>query len=235
MKKDLVVIINGGGTTGAELKSLYNYLAKNDNYFVYFPASLPGSFVGKYFPKATVKHFSKFIDETIEIMKEDIFDKVYLIGYSLGAATCAAIAAKCTKTKKVVLIAPIVKNPNYRKFFKGLTKSLSFSHSLTRIQRIFYKEFLIRFARIPKMHILHLQLYLIFARKYLSMITEPTLIIETLQDEMVKTKSIDKLEKMIKNKVDRYPVDSSHFLLFDKKVRNQVIEKVASYLEEELV
>ena len=89
--------------------------------------------------------------------------------------------------------------------------------------------------RIPKMHILYLQLYLRYARKYLSMITEPTLIIETLKDEMVKTKSIDKLEKMIKNEVDRYPIDSSHFLLFDRNVRNEVIEKVASYLEEELV
>jgi len=93
MKKNLVVIINGGGTTGAELKSLYNYLAKNDDYFVYFPALLPGSFVGTYFPKAKVKNFVKFIDETIEIMNEEIFDKVYLIGYSLGAATCAALSA----------------------------------------------------------------------------------------------------------------------------------------------
>lgn len=234
MKKDLVVIINGAGTNGAELKSLYNYLAKNDNYFVYFPALLPGSFVGTYFPKVKVKNFKTFIDETVEIMKEDIFDKVYLIGYSLGAATCAAISAKCNKTTKVVLIAPIIKNPNYRKFLKGLTKSLSFSHSLSRVQKIFYKEFLKRFARIPKMHVLYLQLYLIYARKYLSMITQPTLIIETLKDEMVKTKSIDKLEKMINNKVDRYPIDSSHFLLFDRNVRNEVIEKVASYLEEEI-
>ncbi len=233
MKRDLVVIINGAGTNGAELKSLYNYLAKNDKYFVYFPARLPGSFVGKHFPKSTVKHFEKFIKETVEVMREEIFENVYLIGYSIGAATCAAIAAKCHKTKKIVLIAPIIKNPNYRKFFKGLTKSLSFSHSLTRVQKIFYKEFLIRFARVPKIHILHLQLYLLFVRKYLGMITQPTLIIETLKDEMVKVKSIDKLEKMIKNKVDRYPIDSSHFLLFDKKVRNEVIEKVASYLEEE--
>lgn len=233
MKKDLVVIINGGGTTGVELKSLYNYLAKNDKYFVYFPASLPGSFIGEYFPKATVKHFKKFIDETVEIMNEDIFDKVYLIGYSLGAATCAAISAKCDKTTKVVLIAPIIKNPNFSKFFRGLTKSLSFSHGLTRVQKIFYKEFLIRFARIPKIHILYLQLYLLFARKYLKMITKPTLIIETLKDEMVKTKSINKLEKMIMNEVDRYPINSSHFLFFDKAVRNVTIEKVASYLEEE--
>ena len=126
MKKNLVVIINGAATTGAELKSLYNHLAKNDDYFVYYPALLPGSFVGTYFPKVTVKNFVKFIDETIEVMDEDIFDKVYLIGYSLGAATCSALAAKCKKTTKVVLIAPIIKNPNYRKFFKGLTESLSF-------------------------------------------------------------------------------------------------------------
>jgi len=80
MKKDLIVIINGGGTTGAELKSLHNYLAKNDKYFVYFPASLPGSFVGKHFPKSTVKHFTKFIDETIV----SIFILLFSVPWDMG-------------------------------------------------------------------------------------------------------------------------------------------------------
>ena len=34
MKKDLVIIINGGGTNGAELKGLYRKLNENPNYFV---------------------------------------------------------------------------------------------------------------------------------------------------------------------------------------------------------
>lgn len=233
IKKDLVVIINGAGTNGAELKSLYNYLAKNEKYFVYFPALLPGSFVGTHFPKVTTKDFKRFIDETLEIINEDIFDKVYLIGYSLGASTVAIISARSSKVVKVILIAPIIKNPNYNKFLRGLTNSLSFSIHLSRIQKIFYKEFIIRFSRVPKIHIMYLQLYLNYTKKYLRMITQKTLIIETLKDEMVKKSSIDKLVKMIKNDVVRYPVDSSHFLFFDKLVRNEVMEKIASYIEEE--
>ncbi len=233
MNKDLVIIINGAGTNGAELKTLYKSLAKNENYFVYYPGLLPGSFTGNYFPKATTSDFIEFIDETIEMINED-FHKVFLIGYSLGASTAAIIAAKNEKVSKLVLIAPIIKNPNYRKFLNGLGHTLAFKKSLTRIQKIFYKEFIIRFQRVSKIHIFYLQLYLQYTKKYLKMIKTDTLIIETLRDEMVKKKSIDMLEKSINaNKVIRYPIDSSHFLLFDKAVRNEVIEVVTKFLEEE--
>ncbi len=233
MKKDLVVILNGAGTNGAELKSLYKHLAKNDNYFVYYPGFLPGGFVGEYFPKSTTVDFVEFIEETMEIINED-FKNVYLIGYSLGACTTAIIAARNERVKKLILIAPIIKNPNYRKFLKGLGRTLTHTKNLTRIQRIFYKEFVIRFQRISKIHILHLQMYLHYTKRYLKMITTKTLIIESLRDEMVKKKSIDMLEKSIKNDtVIRYSIDSSHFLLFDKSVRTDVINKITSFLEEE--
>ena len=72
-----------------------------------------------------------------------------------------------------------------------------------------------------------------FTRKYLKKVKNRTLIIETLKDEIVKRSSIDFLEKVINNgSVERYPVDSSHFLLFDRNVRNQVVEKVARFVEE---
>ena len=232
MKKDLVLLINGAGTTGAELKTLYKYLAKNENYFVYYPGFLPGGFVGDYFPRSTVVDFIKFIDETMEIINED-FENVYLIGYSLGASTAAIIAARSERITKLVLISPIIKNPNYRKFLKGLGRSISHSHNLTRIQKIFYKEFIVRFMRVAKIHIWHLQMYLHYTKRYLKMIDEKTLIIETLKDEMVKKKSIDLLVRSIKNEVTRYPVNSSHFLFFDREVRNDVIEKILSYLKEE--
>ena len=64
MKRDLVVIINGAGTNGAELKGLYKHLAKNENYFVYYPGFLPGGFTGDYFPRATTVDFIEFIEET---------------------------------------------------------------------------------------------------------------------------------------------------------------------------
>ena len=233
MNKDLVIIINGAGTNGAELKTLYRSLAKNENYFVYYPGLLPGSFTGDYFPKATTVDFIEFIDETMEMINED-FNKVYIIGYSLGASTAAIIAARNEKVSKLVLIAPIIKNPNYRKFLNGLGHSLSFKKNLTRIQKIFYQEFIVRFQRVDKIHIWHLQMYLHYTKRYLKMIKTDTLIVETLKDEMVKKKSIDNLEKSIKaDKVIRYPIDSSHFLLFDKAVRNEVIEVVAKFLEEE--
>ncbi|MCK5388408.1 MAG: hypothetical protein KAJ22_03910, partial [Candidatus Izimaplasma sp.] len=209
------------------------HLAKNDKYFVYYPGFLPGVFVGEYFPKSTTVDFVEFIEETMEMINED-FDKVYLIGYSLGASTAAIIAARNERITKLVLISPIIKNPNYRKFLNGLGHSLSYSKNLTRIQKVFYKEFIVRFMRVAKIHIWHLQMYLHYTKRYLKMITTETLIIETLKDEMVKKKSIDFLVRSIKNKrVVRYPVDSSHFLFFDKAVRNDVMNTVASFLEED--
>ena len=234
MAKDLVLIINGAGTNGSELKSLYKELKKNEDYFVYYPGIMPGAFIGTYFPKSTTKNFIGFIESTLEIVNQKEFENVYLIGYSLGASTAAILASKSDKIRKLILIAPIVKNPNYRKFLKGLTFSLSYSKNLTRVQKIFYSEFIKRFIKVPKIHILHLQLYLHFTKSYLKNINKPTLVIETLKDELVKVKTIDQIEKnMDHHDFERYKVNSSHFLFFDRDVRDEVIDKVKTYLEEE--
>jgi len=231
IEKELVVVLNGAGTNGMELKALQKELEKNENFFVYYPGFLPGVFVGDHFPKSTTKDFVRFINETIEVMNN--FKKIHLIGYSLGASTAMIIAARYKTIVNLVLIAPIVKNPNYSKFLRGLSYSLAYDKSLTRVQKIFYSEFVRRFIKVPKYHVWHLQRYLMFTRKYLKKVKNRTLIIETLKDEIVKRSSIDFLEKVINNGVvERYPVDSSHFLLFDRNVRNEVVEKVARFIEE---
>lgn len=233
MKKKLVIILNGAGTNGAELKGLYKELVQNEEFFVYYPGFMPGVFIGDYFPKSTTVDFIQFMDETTEMI--DDFEETYIIGYSLGACTTAILAARSDKIKKVILVAPIIRNPNYNKFLRGLGKSLAYSKNLTRIQKVFYKEFIVRFARVPKIHIFHLQMYLRYTKRYLKMIDKPTLIVETLQDEMVKKKSIDFLENAILNEnVERYSVHSSHFLFFDKGVRNDVVDKVKEYLKEDI-
>lgn len=231
MEKELVVIINGAGTNGMELKALYRRLSKNEKYFVYYPGYMPGVFVGKSFPKSTTRDFKRFIDETIELMND--FKTVYLIGYSLGASTSSIIASKCKHIKKLVLVAPILKNPNYPKFLRGLSYSLAYDKTLTRTQKIFYSEFIRRFIKVPKIHVWHLQRYLLYTKPFLRQVETETLIVETIKDEIVKKSSIDMIEKRIKNKVTRYAVNSSHFLFFDKSVRNEVVDRIADYLEEE--
>ena len=234
MKKDLVLIINGAGTNGSELKSLYKKISRNEEYFVYYPGIMPGAFIGEYFPKSTTKDFVRFIESTEEMINQKEFENVYLIGYSLGASTAAILAARNPKISKLILIAPIVKNPNYRKFLKGLTFSLSYSKNLTRIQKIFYNEFIKRFIKVPKRYVFHLQIYLHYTKRYLKMIDKPLLIIETLTDELVKKKSIDQIERTHKNDIfERYSVESSHFLFFDRDIRDEVIAKIATFLEEE--
>ena len=109
--------------------------------------------------------YIRFADETMEMMKQ--FKKVHLIGYSLGASTSMIIAAKYKDIENLVLIAPIIKNPNYSRFLRGLSYSLAYDKSLTRVQKIFYSEFVRRFIKVPKFHVWHLQRYLMFKRKYL--------------------------------------------------------------------
>lgn len=234
MKKDLVVIINGAGTNGSELRALYRTLVKNENYFVYYPGIMPGAFVGTHFPKVKVKDFKVFIDSTLEIINQKEWNKVYVIGYSLGCSTTAILSNLTDNIDKLVFVAPIVKNPNYSKFVKGLAKRLRHPEDLTRVQNVFYNEFVKRFIKVPKIHIWYLQLYFKYTKKFLKVINKPLLVIETLHDEVVKKKSIDQIEKRHKNELfERYPINSSHFLFFDKKVRDEVIKKIDLFIKEE--
>ena len=73
MTKDLVLIINGAGTNGSELKSLYNKLAANEQYFVFYPGIMPGAFIGTHFPKSTTKDFVAFIDSLQELINQPEF------------------------------------------------------------------------------------------------------------------------------------------------------------------
>lgn len=233
MKDTLCVIINGAGTTGAELSGLHRHLEKNDHYFVYYPHNLPGSFVGDYFPKSTIRDFNRFIEETIDMMRRP-FKHIYVIGYSLGAATASVIAARSEKVDKLVLIAPIVKNPNFRKFFRGFVSNFAHSKNLTKVQKLFYNEFMRRFQFVPKTHIWTLQRYFWYTKRYVKKVDDTKiLIIETLHDEVVKTESIDWLEnKFATDRIERYPVDSSHFLFFDRRARKEVYWKIDTFLKE---
>ncbi len=233
--RNLVVIINGAGTTGAELTGLYRYINNlDDSYFVYYPDNLPGAFVGDYFPKARIRDFNAFINQTIDMMREP-FDKIYVIGYSLGAATASVIASKTNRVDKLILIAPIVKNPNFRKFFKGFVSTFAKKDSLTRVQKLFFREFIRRFQNVPKTHIWILQRYFWYAKHFMKKIDNTDiLVIETLKDEIVETRSIDWLIKKLDPKqVERFPVDSSHFLFFDPKNRKKVYQKIGQFLKEE--
>ena len=230
-----MLIINGAGTNGAELKHLYKALAENENYFVFYPGIMPGVFIGDRFPKSTTKDFIEFIDSLDELINAPVFRHVYLIGYSLGAATAAILAVRNPRIEKLILVAPIVKNPNYRKFMKGLAESLALPGHLTRIQQVFYGEFIRRFIKVPKYHVWHLQVYLHYTKRYLKMIDKPTMIIETTKDELVSKKSIDQIEKNMQHPVfRRVPVESSHFLFFDKNVRAMVTKTIEAFLKEEL-
>ncbi len=233
-KNTLVIIINGAGTTGAELSGLHKHLSKTTHYFVYYPHNIPGGFVGDYFPKSRIKDFNRFIDETIDLMRTP-FKKVYVIGYSLGAATASVIASRTNRVDKLILIAPIVKNPSFRKFFRGFVSNHQNKSDLTKVQKLFFREFIRRFQYVPKSHVWVLQRYFRYTKKFVKKIDNTDiLIIETLRDEIVKPKTIDWLVTKLEGQyVERYQIDSSHFLFFERHARKEAYSTIERFLEED--
>lgn len=229
-----IIVLNGFGTNGGEIKYLVRRLKKETDHNIIVPTNIPGSFskeLGK-FPAMKSKHIEDFINET-SIMISNLKDETIIIAYSVGVLFAGQIMKRVTNVSRMVLIAPVIKSIGISKFALGFGKSFTHISEDSRIQKYFYNTFVTRLYKVPKINLVRILKHMGKCKNNYKEINVPVLLIETLKDEIIKKSSIEWLIKEIGvENVTRFPVEAPHILFYDRTSRKIVTDKIIKYIDE---
>ncbi len=162
-----VLIIHGFTGKLYDNEYLMNYLELDPRYDVY-ARTLPGHNKER-FSNANVADWKEFVDKQVEDLIHNGYRTIYVVGHSMGGILGAYIAGKYKEIKKLVLINAAFDYGNTK---KGKGESL-FAVILEKLQKtspfIFYE-----FTKLVKE-----------SKNFLSNVTCDTLILRSLNDEVV--------------------------------------------------
>lgn len=138
-----ILIIHGlaGGTYDEEF--LANYLEMKRNYDV-FSFTLPGHDV-KDKRKATCEEWMEESERQLKYLIEHGYNKIYLIGHSMGGVIATHLASEYSEVKKLVLVAPAFtsfaskeEGGVFKALFKipDLIKTYGYDEFMTRINKL---------------------------------------------------------------------------------------------------
>ena len=163
-----ILIIHGFTGKLYDNEYLMNYLELDPRYDVY-ARTLPGHYKER-FSNANVGDWKEFVDKQVENLIQNGYHTIYIVGHSMGGILGTYVAGKYKQIKKLVLINAAFDYGNTGKSKKG--ESL-FSVILEKLQKtspfIFYE-----FTKLVKE-----------SKNFLSKVTCDTLILRSLNDEVV--------------------------------------------------
>ncbi len=212
-----ILIIHGFTGNLYDNEYLMNYLEFDREYDVY-ARTLPGHNKDRY-AGSNVKEWKASVDESIKKLINNGYRRIYVIGHSMGGVLATYIAGKYPEIKKLVLINAAfdyanikqdkekVKNSEFSKFGRLWEKVLRTS------PMIFYE-----FTKMVKE-----------GQKYLSGVKCDTLILRSLNDEIIPYNASDLIYNKINtnNKWLTDVKDAPHTLLSSNKK-----EVASTYIKE---
>lgn len=190
-----ILIVHGfaGGTYDEE--GLANYLELNRNFDVY-QYTLPGH--RRNLSKVKSEEWIKSSEDMIEWLINKGYNKIYLIGHSMGGVIATYLASKYDEVKKLVLAAPAFH------YLDVQNKNLNISESLKSIPKVvktYGRDEII--SRMLKLNISVIREFMTIVRDYYDYpneITCPTLIIQGKNDNLVPLTSSEYVYNSIKSK-----------------------------------
>ena len=102
--KKAILVVHGFAGGVYDQEYLTHRLELIDNYDV-FTFTLPGH-DGNFKKKITYKDWIKKVDSEMEFLISHGYEKIYVIGHSMGGVLASYITAKYPQVKKLVLVAP---------------------------------------------------------------------------------------------------------------------------------
>lgn len=219
--KKAVLIIHGfaGGTYDEE--KLANFLELNRHYDVY-QFTLPGH--EKNLSKVSYSEWINFSEEMLNWLIKNGYKRIYLIGHSMGGVIATYLAAKYSEVKKIVLAAPAFQ------YLSVVKENLNFSKSLKDTPKIIKTygsdEIVARFLKLNPSAIREFMALVKEYYDYPKMVTCPTLIIQGMNDDIVKVSSSKYVYDNVSSKIKKvvYVKDLTHDIF--RGVKEKEIYKI---------
>ena len=196
--KKAILIIHGfaGGTYDEE--ELANYLELNKGFDV-FQYTLPGH--EKNLSKVDRNEWINYSEKQVEWLIKNGYNRIYLIGHSMGGVIATYLASKYKEIKKLVLAAPAFQYLNVIKDDLNVTKSLKIA---PKVIKDYGSDEVI--ARMLKLNVSVLKEFIEFIKEnydYPKYITCPILILQGDNDSLVPVSSSEYAYNNVKSKVKK--------------------------------
>lgn len=222
-----ILIIHGfaGGTYDQEELAFNLELNKS---FDVFQFTLPGH--DKNLSKVNYQEWIKSSEEKVELLINNGYNSIYLIGHSMGGVIATHLASKYEQIKRLVLAAPAFH------YLNVIKDDLNVKESLKKIPKVIddYKdEFIGRFLKLDVSATRELMLLI---KKYYDapiLVNCPTLILQGLDDHLVPKSSSEyvynSLSRNIKKLIYIEGVDHEIFRSIKKDKIFNIVEKFLKY------
>ena len=193
--KKAILLIHGfaGGTYDEE--ELANYLELNRGFDV-FQFTLPGH--DKNLSKIDRNEWIKCSEEQVEWLIKNGYNRIYLIGHSMGGVIATYLSSKYKEIKKIVLAAPAFQYLNVIKDDLNIGKSLKVA---PKIIKDYGSDEVI--ARMLKLNVSVLKEFIEFVKEnydYPKYINCPVLILQGDNDSLVPVSSSQYVYDSVKSK-----------------------------------
>lgn len=225
--KKAILIIHGfaGGTYDQE--ELANYLELNKGFDV-FQFTLPGH--DKNLSKVQHIEWIKASEEQIEWLIKNRYNKIYLIGHSMGGVIATYLATKYKEVKKLVLAAPAFQYLNVIKDDLNVTESLK---KAPKVIKTYGSEEII--ARMLKLNVTVAKEFMTLVKEYYDCpkdIKCPILILQGKSDNLVPITSSEYVYNSVKSKDKKiiYLEDVTHEIFRSDK-QEEIFKIVEKFLK----
>ena len=224
--KKAILIIHGfaGGTYDQE--DLAFHLELNRSFDVY-QFTLPGH--DKNLSKVKYQEWIKASEEKIELLINNGYKNIYIIGHSMGGVIATHLATKYRQVKKLVLAAPAFH------YLNVINDEINIKESLKKIPKIFetYKDELI--GRFFKLDVSATRELTLLVKKYYDApkgVICPVLLLQGDEDHIVPKSSSEYVYNSLNKNIKKLIyVSGANHELFKSEKKEQLFDIVEKFLK----